>query len=207
MQVDNYVAFDTGMWYAFGMGQIMNINKLHEREDVNGITTGYQGEGSKTIIPAEASAKISMRLVPNQNPDKIFSLFSKYVKSIIPKGMKLRIIDHSNALPYKAPTDSPVFDLMKQSLKRVYGKDAVFSGVGGSIGFVPIVANALGVPCIMVGFGLPDENLHAPNEHFEVDNYIKGIKTMIDFYCHLTDTSNYRPFWKGKGGVVRKNKT
>ena len=195
-----------GMFYVDGGEKSYSLNErrwVRPTLDVNGITSGYQGEGSKTIIPAEASAKISMRLVPNQNPDKVFALFSKYVKSMIPKGMKARIVNHSSALPYKAPVDAPVFELMKQSLKRVHGVNAVFGGVGGSIGFVPIVAKALGVPCLMVGFGLPDENLHAPNEHFRIDNYIKGIRTMTDFYHHLTASSIYRPFWKGKRSVVR----
>lgn len=153
--------------------------------DVNGLTSGFQGEGSKTIIPARASAKISMRLVPNQKPDKIFKLFEKYVKSLVPKNTKVKVVDLHGALTYKAPTTHPVFALMKQSLKKSFGKDPLFTGVGGTIGFIPIVAGALKVPCIMVGWGLPDDNLHAPNEHFLLENYFKGIETMVDFFTKL----------------------
>lgn len=153
--------------------------------DVNGIVSGYVGEGSKTIIPARASAKISMRLVPNQNPKLVYAEFEKFVKKISPKTVKVRVISHSDALPYKAPTTDPVFGLVKKSLKKAFGRSAVFQGVGGSIGFVPVVAGALKIPCIMLGFGLPDENLHSPNEHFSIDNYLKGIEAMSDFYQRL----------------------
>lgn len=180
---------EEGGYYLFGGGE--DKFSLNERRwsqptlDVNGITTGYQGEGSKTIIPSKASAKISMRLVPNQNPDKIYELFEKHVKSLVPSGVRLKIIRHADALPYKAPTKHPVFSLIKQSLKRAFGKDPVYTGQGGSIGFIPVVAEALKVPCIMVGFGLPDDALHAPNEHFHLENYFGGIETMTDFYTKL----------------------
>lgn len=155
--------------------------------DVNGTMSGYQGEGSKTIIPARASAKISMRLVQDQDPQKIFAAFSRYVTSLVPKGMKIEIKDHSSALPYKAPVEEPVFQLMKKSLKEIYKKEAVFGGVGGSIGFVPIMAKALNVPCLMIGFGLPDDNLHAPNEHFDINNYLLGIKAIARFFSLLSE--------------------
>lgn len=181
-----------GMFYVGGGETSFSLNERRWTRptlDVNGITSGYQGEGSKTIIPAEASAKISMRLVPNQDPEKIFTLFSKYIKSLVPKGLEIRIDYHSGALPYLAPTKNPIFTLMKQSLKKVYKKNAVFAGVGGSIGFVPTVAKALNVPCVMVGFGLPDENLHAPNEHYGVKNYLRGIETMVYFFKNFPRSS------------------
>jgi acetylornithine deacetylase/succinyl-diaminopimelate desuccinylase-like protein len=126
-----------------------------------------------------------MRLVPNQNPDKIYQSFKKYVKSLTPKNVEIRIINHSNALPYKAPTASPIFGIAKKALKTAFHKEALFTGVGGSIGFVPIMAKALGVPCLMIGFGLPDDGAHAPNEHFHLDNYLNGIKAMMGFYKTL----------------------
>ncbi|MEK7188565.1 MAG: dipeptidase [Patescibacteria group bacterium] len=178
-----------GGFYKIGGGEAKF--SLNERRwsrptlDVNGMTSGYQGEGSKTIIPASSSAKISMRLVPNQNPDKIFSIFSSYVKKLVPKGIKIKIVQHADSLPYKADTTSPVFDLVKESLKKFFGTGPVFAGVGGTIGFVPTMALALKVPVIMVGFGLPDENLHAPNEHIDLENYFKGIEAMSYFYKNL----------------------
>ncbi|MEM3063350.1 MAG: M20/M25/M40 family metallo-hydrolase, partial [Nitrososphaerota archaeon] len=155
--------------------------------DVNGIVSGYIEEGSKTIIPAKASAKISMRLVPNQHPDKIFHDFVKFIRTLTPKGAKVTVMKHAGALPYKAPTDHPVFDLIKKSLHQHFGREPIFTGVGGSIGFIPIIAQVLKVPVIMIGFGLPDSNLHSPNEHLILDNYFKGIATMTDFYHSLAN--------------------
>lgn len=150
--------------------------------DVNGLTSGYQGEGSKTIIPCQASAKISMRLVSNQDPEEIFQSFERYVKNLVPKNVKLKIVNYSNALPYKAPIQNPIFGIAKIALKEAFHKDALFTGVGGSIGFVPIMAKILKVPCIMIGFGNTDDGSHSPNEHFSIDNYLKGIEAMSKFY-------------------------
>ncbi len=177
--------------HMFGIGGGEEKFILNERRwsrptlDINGIWGGYQGEGSKTIIPAKAGAKISMRLVPNQDPEDIYKKFVKYVKSQVPVSVKLTIVRHAYALSYKAPTDDSIFEKMKASLKKAFGKPPVFTGVGGSIGFVPVLAGALNVPCILVGFGLPDDNLHSPNEHFSLENYYKGIETMTNFYNHL----------------------
>ena len=155
--------------------------------DVNGIWSGYTGEGSKTIIPSKAHAKISMRLVPNQDNDKVFERFEKYVKDLAPKYVKIEVKRHADCLPYIAPTTHPVFDLMKQSLKKIYKKDPIFKRVSGSIGFVPIMAKALKVPVLMVGFALPGANIHAPNENFSISNYLKGISVMTDFYQNLSN--------------------
>lgn len=154
--------------------------------DINGIWGGYQGEGSKTIIPSTVSAKISMRLVPNQNNDKVFKSFERYIKTLVPKWVKLDIVRHADCLPYIAPTEHPVFEHMSKSLKKVYGKKPIYKRVSGSIGFVPIMARALKVPVIMVGFALPGSNIHGPNEHFNVSNYLRGIEVMEDFYTHLS---------------------
>jgi len=153
--------------------------------DVNGIKSGFIEEGQKTIIPSKALAKISMRLVPNQDPNKIYELFEKYIKKITPKNCKLKIIKYAGSNPYLAPTNNPIYKIMKQSLKEVFKKDPVFIGVGGSIGFVPIMAKTLDVPCILVGFGLPTGNLHAPNENLYLKNYFGGIETIYRFLKKL----------------------
>ena len=153
--------------------------------DVNGIWGGYQEEGSKTIIPAKAGAKISMRLVPNQDNDRIYNYFEKYVRSLLPKWVKVEIIRHADCLPYIAPVDHPIFGQMRNSLKKVYGKEPIYKRVSGSIGFVPIMAKALNVPVLMVGFCLSGSNIHAPNEHLNLENYFKGIEVMTDFYTNL----------------------
>lgn len=178
-----------GGTYALAGGE--NNYSINERRwsrptlDVNGFTSGYSGPGSKTIIPARASAKISMRLVPNQDPDKIYKQFTKYIKAVEPNSVRIKAIRHADSLPYKAPTDNPIFKVVKQSLKETFGNNVVFQGVGGSIGFVPVMAKALNVPCIMVGFGLPTDNLHSPNESIDLDNYYQGIKAMVNFYTKL----------------------
>lgn len=146
--------------------------------DVNGLTSGYQDPGSKTIIPAKASAKISMRLVPNQDPTDIAKKFSSYVKSLIPKNAEFTEIKHSGAFPYMAPTDLPIYDIAKKCLTKAFGKKCTFDGVGGSIGFVPIVTKELNVPCLLIGLGKPSDNIHAPNEHISVNNYLNGIKAI-----------------------------
>lgn len=158
--------------------------------DVNGITSGYQKEGSKTIIPAKASSKISMRLVPNQDPDKIFAEFEKYLKSLTPNSLKLSVTKHSTALPYKAPTHHPIFNIAKKSLKKAFGKEPLFVGVGGTIGFIPALSKALNVPVVMMGFGTPTGNMHAPNEFLPLKNYFQGIEAMKDFYINSTDLSS-----------------
>lgn len=189
IKATNRTQMEEGEIYGVGGGEAKY--SLNERRwtrptlDVNGIWGGYQDEGSKTIIPAKAGAKISMRLVPNQNPDKIYAEFEKYVKKLVPEFVKLTISRHADCLPYKAPTTHLVFDLMKKSLKKAFGKEPLFTGVGGSIGFVPILAGTLKVPCLLVGFGLPTDRLHAPNEHLLLENYFKGVEAMADFYSNL----------------------
>ena len=175
----------------YGVGGGETKYSLGERKwtqptlDVNGIWGGYAGEGSKTIIPSSASAKISMRLVPDQDNDEIYDAFKKYVMTLVPKFVKLEVIRHADCPAYIAPTDDPVFDLMAKSMKKIYSKSPIFKRVSGSIGFVPIMAKALGVPVLMVGFALSGSNIHGPNEHFSISNYVKGIKVMEDFYSNL----------------------
>ena len=183
------IIYEEGDLNLIGGGE--NNYTINERRwtrptlDVNGIWGGYQGEGSKTIIPSIAGAKISMRLVLNQDPDKIFVLFDKFIRKITPSGVNVEIKRNADCFPYRSPTDNQIFSLIKKSIKKYFGKNPVYTGVGGSIGFVPIMANKLKVPCVMVGFGLPDDNLHAPNEKFSLKNYFTGIDAMADFYSNI----------------------
>jgi len=185
---------EEGNLYLIGGGEAKF--SLNERRwsrptlDINGLSSGYQGEGAKTIIPRKASAKISMRLVPNQDPIKITAAFSKFVRTLVPKQVKLTITELSSSYPYKAPTDNPAYVLIKKALKHAFGKEATFSGVGGSIGFVPVVSKALNVPAIMVGLGLPDDNIHGPNEKLLISNFLGGIKAFVYFYDQLSKLNN-----------------
>jgi acetylornithine deacetylase/succinyl-diaminopimelate desuccinylase-like protein len=119
-----------------------------------------------------------MRLVPNQDPEDIAKKFTNYVKSLIPKNAEFTEIKHSGAYPYVAPTYLPIYNIAKKCLTVTFGKKCIFDGVGGSIGFVPIVAKELNIPCLLIGLGKPSDNIHAPNEHISVDNYLKGIKAI-----------------------------
>lgn len=183
-----------GHFYFLGGGESgVSLNRRRWSEptlDITGIESGYTGPGTKTIIPNSAEVKLSMRLVPNQNPQKIYRSLVSFLQKNTPKRACLRVFMQPPALPYKAPTRHPVYSLAKNVLKTIFDHPAVFVGQGGSIGFVPVLAQKLNVPCLLIGFGLPDENVHAPNEHFSLENYEKGIEVMTLLY---SDLQNLRP--------------
>jgi acetylornithine deacetylase/succinyl-diaminopimelate desuccinylase-like protein len=150
--------------------------------DVHGMPGGFIGAGAKTVIPAKASAKISMRLVPNQNPDEMFKRYSDYVKSITPRGIQISIRQLSGADPMLIRTDNHYVQAAKDAMKEVFGKDTVFIRSGGSIPVVADFEKHLHIPSVMMGFGLPDDNLHAPNEKFHIPNFYRGIESIIRFF-------------------------
>ena len=147
---------------------------------------GFVGAGTKTVIPAKASAKISMRLVPNQNPEEIFKRYSDYVHSITPRGIQLSIRQLSGADPMLIRTDNHYVQAAKDAMKEVFGKNTVLIR---SVGSIPVVADFekhLHIPSVMMGFGLPDDNLHAPNEKFHIPNFYRGIESIIRFFQLLS---------------------
>ncbi len=154
--------------------------------DCNGIWGGFQGEGAKTIIPARASAKISCRLVPHQEPEEIQQLVASYLKKLAPPGVTVRVEYMHGGRPYLAPTDHPVFEVAKRAFTRAFGKPTVFIREGGSIPFVRTIADATGKPCLLMGFGQPDENAHAPNEWLDLENFHLGIKSAAFLYDELS---------------------
>ena len=154
--------------------------------DVHGMPGGFIGAGAKTVIPARAAAKISMRLVPNQRPEEIFKLFSEYVRSIIPRGIQINIRQLSGADPMLIRTDNDYVQASKDAMKEVFGKDTVLIRSGGSIPIVADFEKHLGIPSVMMGFGLPDDNLHAPNEKFHIPNFYRGIESIIRFFQLLS---------------------
>jgi acetylornithine deacetylase/succinyl-diaminopimelate desuccinylase-like protein len=154
--------------------------------DVHGMPGGFIGAGAKTVIPARASAKVSMRLVPNQQPDEIFKLFSDYVKQITPRGIQISVRQLSGADAMVIRTDNRYVQASKQAMKEVFGKDTVFIRSGGSIPVVADFEKHLGIPSVMMGFGLPDDNLHAPNEKFHIPNFYRGIESIIRFFQLLS---------------------
>ena len=149
--------------------------------DVHGMPGGFIGAGAKTVIPARAVAKVSMRLVPDQAPAEAFALYKAYVESLCPKGITLevRLIHSGDAIVVS--TDNPYVRAATSAMHDVFGKDTVFIRSGGSIPIVGDFIRELGIPSILMGFGLPDDNLHAPNEKFLLANFHRGIESIIRF--------------------------
>jgi acetylornithine deacetylase/succinyl-diaminopimelate desuccinylase-like protein len=153
--------------------------------ELNGIWGGYQGEGAKTVIPSKAYAKFSTRLVPDQDPHKIAKLVEKHVRKLLPKSVSCKFDVLSTGKPWSAPFHAPIFTKAQAALQRGFGKKAVFIREGGSIPFVTQMYDTFKVPCVLIGFGLPDENAHAPDEHIALENYFGGIKAIANFYADL----------------------
>ena len=153
--------------------------------DVHGMPGGFTGAGAKTVIPAKALAKISMRLVPDQTPKEAFAQYKSYVESIKPKGVEIdvRLIHSGDAIV--VGTGNPYIEAAKDAMKEVWGKDTVFVRGGGSIPIVGDFERHLKIPTVMMGFGLPDDNIHAPNEKFHIANYYRGIESIIVFFEKL----------------------
>jgi acetylornithine deacetylase/succinyl-diaminopimelate desuccinylase-like protein len=152
--------------------------------DVNGIWGGYTGEGSKTVLPSKAFAKISMRLVPNQSSDKITALFQKHFESIAPASVKVVVKPHHGGEPVVTPTDSPAYLAAARAMETTFGKKPIPTRGGGSIPIVAMFEKQLGLKSVLMGFGLDSDALHSPNEHYGVFNYLKGIETIPYFFSY-----------------------
>ncbi|WP_160718721.1 dipeptidase [Bacillus sp. USDA818B3_A] len=150
--------------------------------EINGLWGGFQGEGTKTVIPNEAHAKITCRLVHNQNPEKIQGLIKKHLEEQAPKGCMVKVTLQDTGNPFLTPIDSPMIQKAAEAYENVYGKAPVYKREGGSIPIVSDFNQSLNAPVVLMGFGLPDENLHAPNEHFNLENFDKGILTICSFF-------------------------
>ncbi|MGA0557098.1 dipeptidase [Larkinella sp. VNQ87] len=155
--------------------------------DVNGIWGGYTGEGAKTVLPSKAQAKISMRLVPNQDPDEITELFTKHFTAIAPPTVTVTVTPHHGGQPYVTPTDSVEFEAARRAFREAWGKDAIPTRGGGSIPIVALFEKELGVKSILMGFGLDIDALHSPNESYGLFNFYKGIETIPYFYKHYAE--------------------
>ena len=143
------------------------------------------GEGSKTVIPSKAFAKFSTRLVPDQDPAKIAKQVEKHIRHLLPKTVTCKFAVLSTGKPWAAPYTHPIFKTALESLQQGFGKKAVFIREGGSIPFVTQMHDTFKVPCVLMGFGLPDENAHAPDEHIALGNYFGGIRSIAQFYQGL----------------------
>jgi acetylornithine deacetylase/succinyl-diaminopimelate desuccinylase-like protein len=153
--------------------------------DINGLTSGYQAHGAKTIIPSTASAKVSMRLVPNQDPAKIQAAFERTLYDRCPQTVKIEFTQHGLANPVLVPIDSPAMALAAEALRQGFGAEPTFMREGGSIPVVGLIKSLLGIDTLLIGFGLPDDRVHSPNEKFDLDALHGGARTVAVLYERL----------------------
>jgi len=153
--------------------------------DVNGIWGGYTGEGAKTVLPSRAYAKISMRLVPDQSSKEISQLFDQHFRSIAPDSVRIKVTPHHGGEPAVTPTDSEAYAAAAAAFRDTFGKDPIPTRDGGSIPIVSLFRKELGLDTVLMGFGFDSDAIHSPNEHYGVQNYMKGIETICRFYRHF----------------------
>ncbi|NND63180.1 MAG: dipeptidase [Flavobacteriaceae bacterium] len=164
-------------------------NSIRPTLDVNGIWGGYIGEGAKTVIASKAFAKISMRLVPNQDWERITELFQKHFTNIAPKGVTVEVKPHHGGQAYVTPIDSIGYQAASKAYEKTFGKVPIPQRSGGSIPIVALFEKELKSKTILMGFGLDSDAIHSPNEHFGIWNYLKGIETIPQFYHYFTEMS------------------
>ena len=155
--------------------------------ELNGIWGGYIGEGAKTVLPSKAFAKISMRLVPNQSSEKITQLFADYFKSIAPPSVQVEVRPHHGGEPVVTPTDSIAYQAASNAMETTFGKKPIPTREGGSIPIVALFERELGLKSVLFGFGLNSDDIHSPNEHYGVFNFMKGIETIPHFFANYAE--------------------
>jgi acetylornithine deacetylase/succinyl-diaminopimelate desuccinylase-like protein len=153
--------------------------------EVNGLLSGFTGEGAKTVLPAVAMAKVSMRLVPDQDPNKIAELFDSYLKKIAPKTVEIKLTRMHGGKPWMASLDNPFVQAAGRAIERGFGKAPVFMREGGSIPVVATFQEELGLPSVLFGVGLPDDRIHAPNEKLDLANFFNGIIASAYLYDEI----------------------
>jgi acetylornithine deacetylase/succinyl-diaminopimelate desuccinylase-like protein len=168
---------DFGIPKVFGETGFSTLERTWARPtlEINGLLSGFTGEGAKTVLPAVAMAKISMRLVPDQDPNKIANLFEDFVKKLAPKTVDLKITRMQGGKPWMTSFDNAYVQAAGRAIERGFGRSPIFTREGGSIPVVSTFQEELGLPSVLFGVGLPDENAHAPNEKLDVSNFHNGI--------------------------------
>jgi acetylornithine deacetylase/succinyl-diaminopimelate desuccinylase-like protein len=181
---------DFGIPKVYGETDYTTLERTWARPtfEVNGLLSGFTGEGAKTVLPAVAMAKVSMRLVPNQDPDKIATLFEAYVQSIAPKTVAVNVTRMHGGKPWMTSYDNPFVQAAGRAIEKGFGQRPVFTREGGSIPVVSTFQEELGLPSVLFGVGLPDENAHAPNEKLDVGNFHNGIIASAILYDEIART-------------------
>jgi len=181
---------DLGAPKLFGESGYSTLERVWGRPtlDVNGMQGGFTGEGAKTVIPAVAMAKVSMRLVPDQDPDKIAKLFEDYVRKIAPKSVAVNVTRMHGGKPWLTEYDNRYVQAAARAIEQGFGRAPVFCREGGSIPVVSTFQEELGLPSVLFGVGLPDENAHAPDEKLDLDNFHHGIVASAILYGEIAKT-------------------
>jgi acetylornithine deacetylase/succinyl-diaminopimelate desuccinylase-like protein len=181
---DKTLMKETGVNALGGERGFTTLEKLWTRPtcEVNGMLSGYTGEGAKTVLPAKAMAKVSCRLVPDQDPAEIEKLMKAHVAKVAPKGVKVSVQHLHGGRPWRAELNGPIYDAARSALRAAFGKEPVITGEGGSIPVVGDFERILGAPVLLVGFGLPGENAHAPDEWMSEENFRVGMLAMATLW-------------------------
>ena len=192
VQRDGATAKELGAPKLFGESGYSTLERVWARPtfEVNGLLGGFTGEGAKTVIPAVAMAKVSMRLVPDQDPDKIAKLFEDYVKKVAPKTVEVKVTRMHGGKPWMTDFDNPFVQAAGRAIEKGFGKTPVFNREGGSIPVVATFQEILGLPSVLFGVGLPDENAHAPNEKLDLGNFHGGVIASAYLYDEIARTAN-----------------
>jgi acetylornithine deacetylase/succinyl-diaminopimelate desuccinylase-like protein len=179
-----YLASEVGSTQLTGEKEYSVFERTWARPtfEVHGVAGGFTGAGAKTVIPGKAVAKVSIRLVPRQDPDKIVTAVKQWVSQNAPAGIQCEVRVLSSGPGLMVNTDHPAIRVAATAFSDIFGKPTVFTRSGGSIPIVGDFANHLGIPTILMGFGLPDDGLHSPNEKYNIRNYYDGIRTIAHFF-------------------------
>lgn len=199
---DREYAKRLGLKQLYGEKGFTTLERLWARPtlECNGIWGGYTGQGAKTVLPAKAFAKISMRLVPDQSSEKVARLFERHIKRIAPKTVTVQVRSLHGGEPAITPIESPGVRAAIAALEKGFDKKPLYQREGGSIPIVVQFKKILGIDSVLLGFGLPDENAHAPNEFIDLDNFFGGIKTTLHFYQELPK------YWNGGRTIPKKRR-
>ncbi|HZU06083.1 MAG TPA: dipeptidase [Chloroflexota bacterium] len=181
------VATELGVPCLVGEAEYTPLERLWARPtlDVHGLWGGFSGEGAKTVIPARAGAKLSCRLVPDQDPAEITRLLAAHIERLAPPGVRVRVEALHGGRPVLTPLHHPALRAAGRAVERGFGKPPVFIREGGSIPFVATLVEELKLPCVLLGVGLPDERTHAPNEHFHLENFYRGMRAVAYLWEEL----------------------
>ncbi len=184
---DGHFRAETGSPSLFGEKGYSTLERIWHRPtcEVNGLLSGYTGEGAKTVLPSKAMAKVSCRLVPDQTPQEIEKLMDAHLKKVAPPGVKVSIQHLHGGQPWRADLDGPLFDAARRALSTAFDRAPVVVGEGGSIPVVGDFQRILKAPVLLVGFGLPGENAHAPNEWMSLENFDRGTRAMAALWTEL----------------------